>query len=228
MRDLLLLHGAIGSSTQLRELQTHLQDQFTIHLFDFPGHGGKEMPQEFSIPFFAEAVLNFLKENRLSRINIFGYSMGGYVGMHLAKHRPEVVNRVATLATKFHWDEETATREVKLLQADVIEQKIPSFAEALKQRHTPNDWKLVLKKTADMLLAMGKQNPLQPGDYRSVHHRCLVLLGDKDKMVSRKETELVTDTLPNGELKFLEGTPHPIEQVSPAMLAGELEHFFKD
>jgi pimeloyl-ACP methyl ester carboxylesterase len=228
MQHLVFLHGAIGSSAQLKALQSKLSHSFTVHLFDFPGHGGKELPGKFSIPVFAESLVEFLKEKQLSSVDIFGYSMGGYVAMHLAKHYPELVNKIATLATKFEWSEDIAAKEVKMLQPDVIEQKIPAFAETLKQRHAPQDWKQVLNRTADMLLQMGKDNPLKLDDYKTIKHQSLIMLGDKDKMVSLEETEAVADALPNAELKILSETPHPIEQVNTTILAELLTSFFKN
>lgn len=228
MQDLLLLHGAIGSSAQLQELQSKLSNSFTVHLFDFPGHGGKELSEQFSIAAFAESLQSFLQEKQLTSVDIFGYSMGGYVAMYLAKYHPQLINRIATLATKFEWSEEIAAKEVKMLQPEVIEQKIPAFAETLRQRHAPQDWKLVLTKTAEMLHQMGKDNPLKLEDYSPLSNRCLIMLGDKDKMVSREETEAVAKALLNAELKILTDTPHPIEQVNTITLAELLTSFFKN
>ncbi len=189
MQHLLLLHGAIGSSTQLQELQFKLS-AFTVHLFDFPGHGGKELPENFSISGFAESLVEFLREKQITTVNIFGYSMGGYVSIFLAKHYPELVNKIATLATKFQWSEEIAAKEIKMLQPEVIEQKIPAFAQILKQRHPPQDWKLVLDKTVEMLLEMRKDNPLKLEDYASLTQICLVMLGDKDRWLPWKKPKL--------------------------------------
>ena len=75
--------------------------------------------------------------------------------MYLAKQQPERVGRIMTLATKFHWDEPTAQKECGMLDADKIEAKVPAFAAALAKRHAPNNWKEVLNRTKDMLLAMG-------------------------------------------------------------------------
>lgn len=147
--------------------------------------------------------------------------------MYLAKHHPALVNNIATLATKFEWSESIAAKEVKMLQPDVIEQKLPAFAETLKQRHAPQDWKQVLHTTAEMLLQMGKDNPLKPEDYHDIQHQILVMLGDKDKMVSLEETEAVAKALPNAAFKILNDTPHPIEQVNTTILAELLTSFFK-
>src|SRR5690606_9090336 len=142
-------------------------------------------PQDpFSISLFAADVLAYMDELQLQQVTIFGYSMGGYVALYLALQHPERVTKIVTLATKFHWDEATAAKEVQMLHAEKIEQKLPAFAESLKNRHAPNDWKDVLQRTADMLHSMGTQNPLPTEAYAGVQIPVLLLLGDRDKMVS--------------------------------------------
>jgi pimeloyl-ACP methyl ester carboxylesterase len=140
-KPLILLHGAIGSSVQLQPLRESLHDIFDIHVLDFPGHGGKALPEHFSIPYFASVVEAYVKENRLGPVHVFGYSMGGYVAAYLALRFPDVVDKIATLATKFLWTEEIAAKEIKMLQPDVISQKLPAFAKILEQRHQPQDWR---------------------------------------------------------------------------------------
>jgi pimeloyl-ACP methyl ester carboxylesterase len=226
MQHLILLHGAIGSSKQLAPLAQSLSSRFQIHHLDLPGHGGVDLPAEFSIEFFADHVKKYCEQQGLSALSIFGYSMGGYVGMYLAKKNPELVERVVTLATKFHWDETIAAKEIKMLQPDIIRQKLPDFAKTLEERHAPLDWEEVLFKTAEMLTALGKDNALKIGDYASIFQKCLVMLGDRDKMVSLEETVAVYKALPNAQLSILPGTPHPIESVNVGSLSFMLNYFF--
>jgi pimeloyl-ACP methyl ester carboxylesterase len=222
--SLLILHGAIGASHQLKAVAQELSGSYDVILFDFPGHGGSAFPAApFSIPLFANATLAFIEEHNLRQLTIFGYSMGGYVAMYLAKHHPEAVSRIITLGTKFHWDEATAAREIKMLDADVITTKVPAFAAALAQLHAPNDWKEVLRRTAAMLTAMGQDNPLKPDDYKEIKANALIMLGDRDKMVTLEETAATYKALPAAQMAVLPGTPHPIEQVAPAMIARFLE-----
>jgi pimeloyl-ACP methyl ester carboxylesterase len=169
--------------------------------------------------FFADAVLSFMAEQHLEKASIFGYSMGGYVGMYLAKHHPDKIEKVITLATKFHWDEAIATNEVKMLNPDKIEQKLPAFAESLKDMHAPFDWKTLLNKTADMLTSLGQNNTLKPYDYASIATPSLLLLGDRDKMVTLDETLAVYKSLPNARMGVLPGTPHPLDKVEVSLLA---------
>lgn len=226
MQHLLLLHGAIGGKDQLRPLAEKLEGRFIVHTLNFSGHGGEPMPEKFSIETFANDVLRYLKKNKIAKVNIFGYSMGGYVALYLAKHHPEKVEKIFTLATKFLWSPEIAAKEIKMLDAGKIAEKIPAFAQALEKRHTPGDWKTVLTKTAEMMLAMGDQNPLQLADYESIAHPVLVTIGDKDTMVTQEETKEVCRKLQQARYIVLPETQHPIEKADLATLTNELILFF--
>src|SRR6218665_691823 len=167
MQHMLLLHGAIGAKDQLLPLAEKLSGPFTVHTLSFSGHGGEAMPDAFSMQLFANDVLNYLEKNNIPKISIFGYSMGGYVALYLAKHHPEKVEKIFTLATKFLWTPEIAAKEIKMLDAEKIAEKIPAFAQILEKRHTPNNWKVVLQKTAAMMMEMGASNPLQLSDFEN-------------------------------------------------------------
>src|SRR5688572_15290055 len=113
---LLLLHGAIGAASQFEKLTQLLQPDFEVFSLNFSGHGGKEIPEPgFNMPLFANDVLTFMEEKQLDKVDIFGYSMGGYVALYLALHYPEKVNRIMTLGTKFDWSPEIAAHETRML-----------------------------------------------------------------------------------------------------------------
>ncbi|WP_343669239.1 alpha/beta hydrolase [Chitinophaga sp.] len=217
--QLLLLHGAIGASHQLQAIAEALSAHYTIHLYDFPGHGGQPLPAgPFSISFFAAAVADYIREQQLENLTIFGASMGGYVALYLAKNHPELVDRIITLGTKFHWDPATAEKETQLLQPETMLVKVPGFAQALEKMHAPTDWKVVVERTAQMMLAMGAENPLQPDDFKNISTPTLILLGDRDRMVSFEETLQTYKLLPDAGLGVLPHTPHPAELVNAQLV----------
>ncbi len=214
MRKILLLHGALGSETQMEPLAELLQNDVEVFTLDFSGHGGASFAAAFGIETFTAEVLDFLDENGLETVDIFGYSMGGYVALNLARLHPERVGKIVTLATKFDWTPESAERESKMLNPEKIEAKIPAFADLLRVRHSPNDWKVLLKKTADMMLELGQRPLLTPAILSKIPHPALICLGDSDQMVSLVETYQAADALPNGQFELLVQTPHPIEKVN--------------
>ncbi len=226
MKTILLLHGAIGAADQLSKLKEELADSFSVFCLNFSGHGGSAFAdEEFSIRLFATEAVAFLDKNKIDNIHIFGYSMGGYVAMYLAKNHPLRIKKIITLATKFNWDETIAEQEIKMLNEERIQEKLPDFAAALEKRHAPNDWKTVLQKTAAMLIQMGENNPLKPVDYPTIQHPILLMLGDRDKMVTLDETVQVYKNLPLAQLAILPNTAHPIEMVDATRLANEIKSF---
>lgn len=225
MQHLILLHGALGSSEQFKSLEQNLSANYQVHAPNLPGHGGTGLQQEFSIRFFAQFLEEYIQQHNLKGASVFGYSMGGYAAMYLARQKPELIGKIITLATKWSWSEEIAAREVKMLQPEVIEQKLPQFARALEQRHAPDNWKELLHKTADMMLQMGKDNPLKHEDLAQVTTPSLIMLGDRDKMVSLQETVEAYQNIPGAQMTVLPKTAHPIEQVDMEMISFFIRRF---
>lgn len=130
-KNILLLHGALGTEEQLQPIKLELQNQYKVFTFNFEGHGGEHSNNEFSIDNFTENVVAFLMRNHLTKIHLFGYSMGGYVALNLAKKQPSLVASITTYGTKFNWTPEQAQQETKMLNATAMEEKVPQFAELL-------------------------------------------------------------------------------------------------
>jgi pimeloyl-ACP methyl ester carboxylesterase len=84
----------------------------------------------------------------------------------------------------------------------------------------------VLEKTAAMMMEMGKQPPLTPGELSQIKNPVIVSVGDRDKMVSMQETMEASSRIPNAHFLVLRDTLHPIEQTSPERLSKELFSFF--
>jgi pimeloyl-ACP methyl ester carboxylesterase len=228
MQHLLLLHGAIGAKDQLEPLADHLKEKYAVHAINFGGHGGTPLPDgSFSIPLFANEVLHYLDQKGIKEVSIFGYSMGGYVAMYLAKNNPQVVKKIITLATKFYWDETVAGKETEMLDANTILEKVPAFAKQLERRHFPSDWKILLEKTKEMLMELGKNNTLKIEDYAGISAPCLILLGENDKMITQDETMAVHKALAGSEFKTLPHASHAIEQVNTKTLSALIAEFLK-
>lgn len=214
MNPLLILHGALGSASQMAPVKSAFEKEgYTVHTPDFSGHGGAAFQKTFGIEQFAEDVLLYLNEHQLSKVDIFGYSMGGYVAIWLAINHPDRVGKILTLGTKFDWSIESSEKEVRKLNPEKIKEKVPAFARILEHRHAPNDWKLLLQKTGEMMSGLGKQPLLTKEIFQSIQHSVTICLGDLDDMADRTYSEEVAAFLPNGKFQLLNNTPHPIEKV---------------
>lgn len=214
MNPLFILHGALGSASQLDPVKAAFEGKgMVVHSLNFSGHGGIAFQSDFGIEQFAEDTFQYLQRHQLKQVDIFGYSMGGYVALWLAKKYPDRVGKIVTLGTKFDWSEESAAKEVRKLNPEKILEKIPAFARILEHRHRPNDWKELLQKTGDMMLALGKNPLLTKEILQTINHQTSICLGDQDDMADRNYSEAVVGFLLNASFKLLENTPHPIEKV---------------
>jgi pimeloyl-ACP methyl ester carboxylesterase len=214
MNPVLLLHGALGSKSQLEPLKSLLEKKGrAVYLMNFSGHSGEPFSKTFGIEAFADDVLNFLNSNSLEKVDVFGYSMGGYVAVWFAHLHPERVEKIVTLGTKFDWNHASAEHETKKLNPAKIEEKVPAFARLLQTRHAPNDWKELLAKTSAMMNGLGAKPLLDERIFKSVKNEIQILLGDQDDMADRNFSEEVSKMLPNAKFTVLPTTPHPIEKV---------------
>jgi pimeloyl-ACP methyl ester carboxylesterase len=87
-----LLHGSPGSKENVSRLGARLAERFRVMAVDLPGFGASErwIP-DYSIRAHARYVLGLLDALGIARAHVFGHSMGGGVGLHMADLAPERV-----------------------------------------------------------------------------------------------------------------------------------------
>ena len=219
MNPVLLLPGALGSADQFNLLKDALRAQGrSVLVLNFSGHGGVPFQPEFGIEQFARESASFLAAHQVNAVNIFGYSMGGYVACWLAHTHPTRVHKIVTLGTKFDWSPESAHQEVSKMDPEKILVKVPAFGRLLETRHAPNDWKLLMTQTAEMMVRLGNNPLLTESIFRSIQTESAMALGDSDGMADRSYSELVSTWMPGASFTLLTNTPHPIEKVERSQL----------
>ncbi len=225
---LILLHGALGSGKQLVSIKEQLTGNYNLIVPDLSGHGGRPFnPNGFSIDIFVNEVADLMQSEGIEKAHFFGYSMGGYIALKMALTYPRKVDRIFTLGTKFDWTPDTAAHEIKNLDPEKIEEKVPRFAEALRERHAPLNWKDVVKRTAGLMSDLGNGQALSINDFVSLTQSVKIGIGTQDNMVSIDESEKVATALPNGSLHVFEGFKHPIELADTGILGREIAEFLQ-
>ncbi|GAA3857032.1 3-oxoadipate enol-lactonase [Saccharothrix violaceirubra] len=96
-----VLGPSLGTTTALWEPQLDaLTGHFRVLRYDHRGHGGSPAATgPFRIDDLAEDVLELLDGLGIAKASYCGVSLGGMVGMWLAGHAPERVDRLALLCT---------------------------------------------------------------------------------------------------------------------------------
>jgi pimeloyl-ACP methyl ester carboxylesterase len=226
VKQIILLHGALGAQDQLEPLKKELSALgYEVHLFTFSGHGKMPFQKDFGMTQFASELELFIRNNHLPGAHIFGYSMGGYVALYLASQNKDLIGSIITLGTKFKWNIEIAEKEIKQLDPAIIKEKVPKFAEALQKRHGV-DWELLLKRTGEMMKALGDNNIIE-NNFGKINNKVLIGLADTDSMVSLDETDSAAKHISHASRYTLINAKHPIETADPKVLADIIVRFIK-
>lgn len=236
MTTVLVAHGALGSAAQMQPLAAALRalsdgegrDDVRVEVLEFPGHGESALSDasRFRLTGFVDVMAHAVARLPAAPV-LFGYSMGGYVGLALEARAPGTFAGIVTLGTKFVWDAATAEREAVRLDPEVIAVKVPRFATALAARHAgAGGWETVVQRTATLLRANGSAPLVSRDVLETIAIPVTVAVGANDETVTIAESEWAADAMPHGRCVVLDAVTHPIERAPierlVAIVAGEL------
>ena len=93
---LLMVHGLGARGEDFGKLLPELaRAGFHVYAPDLPGYGRSERPDvAYTIAYQEAAVKGFLDAVRLGRVDVVGWSMGGWIAMRLTADHPELVHRL--------------------------------------------------------------------------------------------------------------------------------------
>jgi len=226
---IILLHGALGIAQDVEPIAEHLREKgYETYSFSFSGHGINNVwPDEFRIDLFAKELENFIKNNNLNSVVVFGYSMGGYVALyHKANYPDSPISQIFTYGTKFNWSPATVSKEITMLDPDHLLDKWPHFATLLQDKHGER-WKALLRSTAHLMQNLERLDGLTKEDLSDVNIPVVFIRGDQDRVVSSEETLLTASWLLHAQIKTLSHSKHELERSNLKELAEIIHQNFE-
>jgi pimeloyl-ACP methyl ester carboxylesterase len=90
---LLLIHGNSSSRGVFRhQLQGRLSENHRLIAFDLPGHGhssnAPDPARSYTLPGFADAAVELLEKLGVAEAVVFGWSLGGHIGIEMVSRFP--------------------------------------------------------------------------------------------------------------------------------------------
>lgn len=213
---LTLLHGARANTSQLAPLGGALDSHCTPFVPDLIGHGGRPIPDVFSIEALADDVLAQLDREGINATYLFGYSIGGYIALHLARHHPERVLGVITLATKIVFDPPTVDFWTHLSSVERIRD---TQRDEMDRRHPGQNWDRQVSGLADMYRALGRRAPLSDHDFTRIHTPALIISASNDQLVPWPEALHLANLIPGAHGFTFAGKAHPLNMIPVEFLA---------
>ena len=103
---LLLLHGGLFNiDLQFGAVLPGLAQTRQVIAADFQAHGRTgDIDRPLTSADLASDVVGLLQQLGLARVDVFGFSVGGAVALHLAINRPELVRKLIASSVSFHPD----------------------------------------------------------------------------------------------------------------------------
>ncbi|MBR9859673.1 alpha/beta hydrolase [bacterium] len=215
---ILLLHGALGNGAQLEPLKEKLESEYSVEVLEFEGHGYMNS-KPFDMEILRDQVLSKLSKPTL----VFGYSMGGYAALKAAAHKPKNLKGIVCYGTKFDWSIDSTQQELKMLNPEMVQEKVPQFAKLLSGRFGATSWQDQMNNTAQMMGKLSLDHQLKETELEAIDIPVHIYRGTMDKMVGRAESLDMAQKIKNAKFLELEACPHPIEKVDSSVLQYTIE-----
>jgi pimeloyl-ACP methyl ester carboxylesterase len=183
---LLYLHGALGTKEQFKPYTERFAGR-SQYLLDFPSHGASTTnADKIDTKWLAEQTLKMLDYWQVEKVDIIGYSLGGYVGLEMAVLQPGRIRSVVSHAMKFYWKPESIAAALNDLQPDVLKSKSEKAHAALSKLHESNG----LERTMELSRKLIKNFTSYGLDTSLIKESAVPVLlsvGDRDELVPLPE-----------------------------------------
>lgn len=191
-RPLVLLHGNGESSEYFAAQIEYFAGEYHVLAVDTRGHGHSPRGEApFTLGQFADDLAAFLDARGLSEINLLGFSDGGNIAILFALKYPGRVRRLVLNGANIH----PCGMKPAVLGQVLLEYAMACPAAVFDRRAAAK---------AELLGLMVHQPHIAPAELARLDMPVLVIVGERD-MISDRHSQLICDSLPQGEIVRLPG-----------------------
>jgi pimeloyl-ACP methyl ester carboxylesterase len=233
---LVVLHGAYMNIPTMGEIIPRLARTHRVYAVELQGHGRTtDIDRPITYSNLADDVAAFMDAVGLGKADVFGYSMGGQVGLQLAIRHPAKVNKLvaASVAYDLQGWQPVYTEFIPQMTVEMIV-AMPFAQEYRKLAPNPEGFPELARK----LIALEKQPMAWAADLKAIKAPVLVIAGDADVATLEHSVALfrllgggvmgdMGKPLPASRLAILPATSHTAVITQTDLLHGVIEPFLK-
>ena len=219
-RPLVLLHGAFMSA----KFYPSLAEGRQVIVVDLQGHGRTaDVDRPFSFEQMADDVAALLQQLKIGQTDIFGYSMGGKVGLALTIRHPELVRRLAIFGASYKSFEESLPPEL-----------LKVFKEMTPETFAPKDLKELYEKlspapnwtglAAKILESMKGFQGFSPEQMKAIQAEVFLSAGDH-KDINIEHLVEMHQMIPKSQLAVFPNTEHLVMMTNPNKVLVQAREF---
>ncbi len=238
----LMLGGSLGTTLAMWEPQLPaLESRHRVIRYDHRGHGGSPVPDgAYEVSELGGDVLALMDRLGIERASYCGLSLGGMVGMWLAAHAPERIERLILICTSAHLPAAAAAyaqRAAAVRAAASLE----SVADGVLARWLTPAFAAARPEVVDWLRAMLLATPPVGyagcceaiarldlrADLPAVAAPTLVIAAEQDPATPPEYSRLIASTVPHARLEIISPAAHlaSVERATEVsrLIVGHLE-----
>ncbi len=237
-RTVMFIHGAANDHSvwalQSRYFAYH---GWNVLALDLPGHGKSPQPLLNTIEAMADWCSVALTQARTGPAAVVGHSMGSLIALELAARHPQQVSKLVLVGTAFPMKVSDAllgaAKSENHTALDMITVWSHSGAGQIGGNRSPGQWIM----GGGMRLLERNAKPLHNdfmacNDYAAANESAakvdcpaLLISGSRDLMTPAKAARGLAGSLPNAQVRLIEGAGHDLMAEQPDQLLDELVRF---
>jgi 2-succinyl-6-hydroxy-2,4-cyclohexadiene-1-carboxylate synthase len=146
---LVFIHGFLGSYHDWTPVVDTLKNNVNCLLIDLPGHGKSTWDTTVCFSMIAYQIVQILNKEKIDKIILVGYSLGGRIALHFTHHYPRYIQELVLISThlglstpqermiRYHADYKQSLKMTSLLWSQFLSEwyKSPLFNQLRLSHH---------------------------------------------------------------------------------------------
>ncbi|GIP38983.1 hypothetical protein J31TS4_22630 [Paenibacillus sp. J31TS4] len=223
---LVLLHGQFTTAGMFAPLLPDLAQHRQVLLVEQQGHGHTaDIDRPLSFAQMGRDTAELLRQLEIEKADVFGYSAGGTVALHLANANPHLIRKLALASTIYSMDGyfPAVVEGIKHASAE-------GFPPIMKQEYErvaphPENWSKLIAKGEEMANSGSKEDFLEPMQLQQIAAPVLLIVGTDDLIRMEYAHEMAE--LLHTRLVVVPGDHASYISAQPVELLAHLKQFFE-
>ncbi len=227
-KPILFVHGWGGTIASLKPLYLLAAKKYQVFILDLPGFGRSDNPDpSWGVEEYSRLLVDFLKRVGIEKINYFGHSFGGSLGIFLAANYPQAIEKLILCDSSFKRLLKVSQTAKKLKKISQYLPFFPKFEPQIKRMYyriffpdsdlikfpqLESNFRKIM--TQDLTDCLGK-----------INKQTLILWGENDKDTPVELAHELQEKIANSQLKIFPNVGHGLPLDCPNIIFQELRRF---
>lgn len=244
---LLLIHGSgpgVSAWANWRLVFPILSKHYHLYAPDVVGFGYSDRPEdiEYGIDVWAEHMINFLEAVNEKKVSIIGNSFGGAIALHVAKRRPDLINKLILMGSvgidhpiapglDAVWGYQPSIEDMKnLIKIFAYDQSMAENGDLVEMRYKSSIQEGFQESFSAMFPEPRQRHvdamALSADELSEIQFPVLLIHGRDDQVIPLEDTSFkLVRSLPNAELHVFPQCGHWVQIEKTKEFAGQVIEF---